>query len=48
MAEAERLCDRIAVIAKGRIIATGAPRELIAASGAATLEDMILQQTARA
>src|SRR6185437_11014541 len=37
MAEAERLCDRIAVIAKGRIIATGAPRELMAASGAATL-----------
>ncbi len=48
MAEAERLCDRIAVIARGRIIATGAPRELIAASGAATLEDMILAQTARA
>jgi ABC-2 type transport system ATP-binding protein len=47
MAEAERLCDRIAVIARGRIIATGAPRELIAASGAATLEDMILAQTAR-
>jgi len=48
MAEAERLCDRIAVIAQGRIVATGAPRELIAASGAATLEDMILKQTARA
>jgi ABC-2 type transport system ATP-binding protein len=48
MAEAERLCDRIAVIAQGRIVATGAPRELIAASGAATLEDMILAQTARA
>ena len=47
MAEAERLCDRIAVIAGGRIIATGTPRELIAASGAATLEDMILKQTAR-
>jgi ABC-2 type transport system ATP-binding protein len=48
MAEAERLCDRIAVIAQGRVLATGAPRELIAASGAATLEDMILKQTARA
>ena len=48
MAEAERLCDRIAVIAQGRIVATGAPRDLIAASGAATLEDMILTQTARA
>jgi ABC-2 type transport system ATP-binding protein len=48
MAEAERLCDRIAVIAQGRVLATGAPRNLIAASGAATLEDMILKQTARA
>jgi ABC-2 type transport system ATP-binding protein len=48
MAEAERLCDRIAVIAQGRIVVTGAPRDLIAASGAATLEDMILTQTARA
>jgi ABC-2 type transport system ATP-binding protein len=47
MAEAERLCDCIAVIAQGRIVATGAPRDLIAASGAATLEDMILKQTAR-
>ena len=33
--EAERLCDRIAIIDQGRIIATGAPRELIAASSAA-------------
>jgi ABC-2 type transport system ATP-binding protein len=48
MAEAERLCDRIAVIAKGRIVTTGAPRDLIAASGVATLEDMILAQTVRA
>ena len=47
MAEAERLCDRIAVIAQGRIIATGTPRDLIAASGAASLEEMILQQTAK-
>jgi ABC-2 type transport system ATP-binding protein len=48
MAEAERLCDHIAVIAQGRIVATGVPRDLIAASGAATLEEMILAQTARA
>jgi ABC-2 type transport system ATP-binding protein len=47
MAEAERLCDRIAVIAEGRIIASGAPRALIAASGAASLEEMILKQTAK-
>jgi ABC-2 type transport system ATP-binding protein len=30
--EAEQLCDRIAVIDRGRIIATGAPRDLIAGS----------------
>ncbi len=31
MDEAERLCDRLAVIDHGRVIAEGAPRELIAA-----------------
>jgi ABC-2 type transport system ATP-binding protein len=30
--EAEQLCDRIGIIDQGRIIATGAPRELIASS----------------
>ena len=30
--EAEQLCDRIAIIDRGRVIATGAPRELIAQS----------------
>jgi ABC-2 type transport system ATP-binding protein len=33
MDEAERLCDRIAVMDRGRIIATGTPRELIASIG---------------
>jgi ABC-2 type transport system ATP-binding protein len=42
MAEAQALCDRIAVIAKGRIVATGTPREL-AAGGA--LEDSIADLT---
>ena len=46
MDEAARLCDRVAVIADGRIVATGAPRELIADSGA-SLEDVILRLTAR-
>jgi ABC-2 type transport system ATP-binding protein len=46
MDEAARLCDRVAVIAQGRIVATGAPRELIAESGA-SLEDVILRLTAR-
>jgi ABC-2 type transport system ATP-binding protein len=33
MDEAERLCDRVAVVDHGRIIATGSPRELIASLG---------------
>jgi ABC-2 type transport system ATP-binding protein len=44
MDEAEALCDRIAVIAGGRIVATGTPAELIAGSGG-TLEDVILGLT---
>lgn len=32
MDEAEQLCDRLAVIAGGRVIATGTPQELIASS----------------
>jgi ABC-2 type transport system ATP-binding protein len=47
MDEAEQLCDRIAVIAGGKIVASGAPRELIAGSRAETLEDVILELTAR-
>jgi ABC-2 type transport system ATP-binding protein len=33
MEEAERLCDRVAIIDHGRIIAQGSPRELIASLG---------------
>jgi ABC-2 type transport system ATP-binding protein len=47
MDEAEQLCDRIAVIAGGKIVASGTPRELIAGSRAETLEDVILELTAR-
>ncbi len=32
--EAEALCDRVAIIDRGRIVATGAPRELVAQSPA--------------
>ena len=39
------MADRVAVIAHGRIVATGAPRDLIADSGA-SLEDVILRLTA--
>lgn len=33
MEEAERLCDRVAIVDQGRVIAMGAPRELIARLG---------------
>ena len=33
--EAEQLCDRVAIIDRGKIVATGAPRDLIAQSGRA-------------
>lgn len=34
MDEAEKLCDRVAIIARGQILAAGPPRALIAGSGA--------------
>ena len=47
MDEAAQLCDRIAVIAGGRIIATGTPADLIAGSGG-SLEEVILKLTGTA
>jgi len=41
--EAELLCDRIAIIAEGRIIATGRPADLIA--GSSTLQTVTLTTT---
>jgi ribosome-dependent ATPase len=41
MNEAER-CDRISLMDSGRVLATGTPRELVAARGAATLEDAFI------
>lgn len=43
MAEAARLCDRIAIMSAGRIIAIGAPDALIASFHAASLEELILR-----
>ena len=34
MDEAERLCDRVAIVDHGKVIALGSPRELIASLGA--------------
>jgi len=49
MEEAERLCDRIAIMNEGRIIAIGTPRELAAGCGLpdANLETVFLQLTGR-
>lgn len=48
MEEAEQLCDRIAVIDRGRIIATGTPGELIRQNdGCSNLEDVFLQLTGK-
>ena len=43
----ERNLDRLTVIAGGRIVATGTPQELISRLPSASLEDVILQLTAR-
>jgi ABC-2 type transport system ATP-binding protein len=56
MEEAERLCDRIAIVDRGNVIARGTPRELVAALGepvtevrtnAASLEDVFVSLTGR-
>ena len=39
MQEVSALCDRIVVIAKGRVVAEGTPQELLQATGKASLED---------
>jgi ABC-2 type transport system ATP-binding protein len=41
--EAERLCDRIAIIVQGRIVATGTPRDLIAQSHARQLVTIVTE-----
>jgi len=42
MDEAERLCDRVAVMDQGRIIALGTPRELIATIGAEHIVEFVV------
>jgi sodium transport system ATP-binding protein len=39
MQEVAALCDRIVILGRGRVVAEGTARELVAQSGAATLED---------
>ena len=43
MEEAERLCDRVAIMDRGKIIALGTPRELIATLGAEHVIDFAVE-----
>jgi ABC-type multidrug transport system ATPase subunit len=43
MNEAQRLCDRVAIIHKGRLQAIGAPQDLIAQAGADDLEEAFVR-----
>jgi len=47
MEEAERLCERVAIMDRGRIIALGSPRELIASLGAEHVVEFALTDHAR-
>jgi ABC-2 type transport system ATP-binding protein len=48
MEEAERLCDRLIIIDRGRILAEGSPQELIASvDGAKSLEDVFVAIAAK-
>jgi ABC-2 type transport system ATP-binding protein len=47
MEEAERLCDRVAVIDRGRLVALDTPRALVARAGTASLDDAFLRLTGR-
>jgi len=48
MEEAERLCDRVAVVDHGKLIALGTPRELVASLGAEHVIEFALEDGARA
>ncbi|HTZ62910.1 MAG TPA: ATP-binding cassette domain-containing protein [Solirubrobacteraceae bacterium] len=48
MEEAERHCDRLGVLDRGRLIEQGEPAELIERQGAASLEDVFTTITGRA
>ena len=47
MEEAERLCDRVAIVDHGRVIALGTPRELVATLSAEHVVEFALGQDAR-
>jgi ABC-type multidrug transport system ATPase subunit len=43
MDEAQRLCDRVAIVHKGRLQAFGTPTELMAQTGAPSLEEAFVR-----
>ena len=45
--EAERLCDRVVVVAGGRVAASGTAAELVARTGQGTLEEAFIALTGR-
>ena len=47
MEEAQELCDRVAIIDEGKLIALGAPRELMKKHQAKNLEEVFLQLTGK-
>jgi len=47
MREVERLCDRLAIIHRGRILATGSQRDLLDASGQPDLEEHFFELVSR-
>ena len=48
MEEAERLCDRVAIVDQGKVIALGTPRELIASLGAEHVIEFSVEEIAGA
>lgn len=42
---AEKLCDRVGIISKGRLIAEGTPEELLRETGDSSLEQVFLEMT---
>ncbi len=47
MEEAERLCDRVAVVDRGKVVALGSPSELIASLGAQEVIEFAADEAAR-
>ncbi|MGD6851566.1 MAG: ABC transporter ATP-binding protein [Candidatus Bathyarchaeia archaeon] len=47
MEEAEELCDRVGIIDHGKLIALGAPKELVAKGSVKNLEEVFIQLTGR-